>query len=186
MHWKPFLKGEEYVCDRCSIREKRSVKKPLEAFTASMKKRIIGSPWKTSLLCRECQCPPCLNCGKRAEDADSKAVQIQDNYFCEDCRKDHKRKQCKECEEWKSLSCYPESVRKAIAKPTQGIQNKHHLCTECIEKKKVTLQTPKECSKCHKKKKLECYPASTQASAIQCNKIRDDYHWCSDCLKRYG
>ena len=59
--------GEEYHCERCET------KKPIHAFTAVMKKRIAMSSWKTGFLCRECQCPPCLKCGKRADDADSRS-----------------------------------------------------------------------------------------------------------------
>ena len=105
--WIPFLRGEQYQCDKCSSEEKRIVKKPLEAFTAAMKKRIMVHQKKTGLLCHECQCPPCLKCGKRAEDADSKTFRMQESYYCEECKGDHKLKKCKKCGISKSLTCYP-------------------------------------------------------------------------------
>ena len=105
---------------------------------AVMKKKIMTSSWKTQFICREGQCPPCLKCGKRADDADSKSFSVRENYYCEDCKGDHKQKQCKKCERWKSLTCYPESVREAVAKARRGIQNKHHLCTECIKAEEKT------------------------------------------------
>ena len=91
---------------------------------------------KTGLVCRECQCPQCLNCGKRAEEIDCRIAQMgAESYYCEDCRGDHKLKQCKKCEGWKTLSCYPEEVRRAVTK-LRSIRNKCHWCSECIENNK--------------------------------------------------
>ena len=89
-----FFRGELYKCDICSSREKRIIEKPLEAFTAAVKKKIMLRQRTDNLVCHECQCPPCLKCGKRADDADSVAVRIQDSYYCEECKGDHKQKQC--------------------------------------------------------------------------------------------
>ena len=161
--------------------------KPLDAFTASMKKRISLYQKTTGLLCRECQCPPCLKCGKRADDADSMTCRIQDNYYCEDCRKDHKMKQCRKCGESKSLTCYPENVRRQVEK-IGNIQHKHHLCTECVgknelEKKGKKEQPLKECGKCHKKKSLECYPEDVRRQVEKRGRIEHNHHWCTECME---
>ena len=176
--------GKQFFCEGCQIN------KPLQSFAAAMKKRIILNPWKTSknnFFCRECQCPPCLNCGKRAEDADSKALSIRDNYYCEDCKGDHKQKQCKNCEKWKSLSCYPESTRGSVTE-RRNIQNKHHCCTECMAKKtlkqcSMAKKKLKQCITCEKWKSLDAYPESIRAKVAQRRNISNKRHSCSQCIR---
>ena len=147
---------------------------------------------KTGLVCHECQCPPCLKCGKRADDADSVAFRMQDSYYCEECKKDHKLKQCKKCGEFKSLSCYPENVRKSYEK-FKHIMHKHHWCTECIESKEkqkvdwvnacIAQDKRKQCAKCEAMKSLSCYPENVRTMCERRRNIDHKRHWCTECLE---
>ena len=144
-------------------------------------------------MCHECQCPPCLNCGKRADDADSVACRTQDNYYCEDCRKDHKLKQCRKCGESKSLTCYPEDVRRHVEKRGK-IDHKNHWCTECIESKEehkedwlsacIAEKTKKQCRSCEKWKSIGSYPETVQAAIAKRKKICNMEHSCSKCKEK--
>ena len=146
----------------------------------------------TRFVCWECQCPPCLKCGKRADDADSKAFSLRENYYCEECKGDHKQKQCKKCERWKNLTCYPESVREAVVQGRQGIQNKHHWCSKCIAQKETNSEDlmskwlgekqKKQCSTCGKWKTLDAYPEKTRATLVNRKRLDHGKHACSKCV----
>ena len=151
-----------------------------------MKKRITMSSWKTGFYGRECQCPPCLKCGKRANGADSNAFSHRESYYCEDCKEDHKQKQCKKCEKWKSLTCYPESVREKVAK-FRNVFNKHHWCTECNESEgkpnKPNESTLKQCLTCERWKSLTSYPESIREIVATTGHIKDKHHDCTECVE---
>ena len=147
---------------------------------------------RTGLVCHECQCPPCLKCGKRADDADSFTFRLKDSYYCEECKGDHKQKQCKKCERWKNLTCYPESVREAVVQGRQGIQNKHHWCSECIAQKEANSEDllskwirekkQKQCKKCKKMKTLDAYPEKIHAELVKRKRLDHLHHLCSKCI----
>ena len=155
----------------------------------------MSSPFKTNPVCRECQCPPCLQCGKRPDDAVSGlAFSMHDSYYCEACKGDHKQKRCKECGELKSLTCYPESVREAVAK-FRKIMDNHHWCTECIETKQkpnqpkvdwlsacIAKKIKKECISCKKSKTLDAYPEKIRAQLVKRKGLDHGEHACSKCI----
>ena len=116
------------------------------------------------------------------------SCRIQDNYYCDDCRKDHKLKQCRKCGESKSLTCYPENVRRMVEKMGH-IQHKHHLCTECVGKNEIEKQKPKEdhklkqCRKCGESKSLTCYPEDVRRQVEKEGHIKHKHHWCTECIE---
>lgn len=145
------------------------------------------SAWKTCLFCRDYQCPPCLNCGKGEEEA--KSYTARNNYYCDDCKGDHKQKQCKQCQRWRSLSCYPESTWRKLAE-SKHILHKHHWCTECIEareKRRTSWQAilPQGNSSnvkiARSGKSQTCYPEATRTVEMKTRLIRNNYHPCTKC-----
>jgi hypothetical protein len=86
-----------------------------------------------------------------------------------------KPKQCRKCEAWKTLDCYPAETQSLVVK-RRRMYNVLHLCTQCIEDGKVDIQ----CRKCEQWKPLESYPSHTRNAVAQTGRIQNRKHTCAE------